>query len=357
MRRKLSFILTMMLALTAFLLAVVPAQAQPITTLADTRERVNGILVQLRTFDNTCVVILGALLHEVDIDILAARRLITVGKGNLTNLLLDYFRSAVFGFDRVQDTIEQCETLLGATEPASAGLNVIPAFRQLAPQAQEESDGTIVGEVEAVLEEVESSAEEGGLDLRKAFKIVSLINNIILPNLDCVDSRLESIDEVVQSASSDTESLFDEVEGGLNGGTSELDVLLSSARVLPELTETGPFPFEDLREFKIRLGLIHQELVQILRAVKRIVYCKKWVYKAVREIYWLLRASNFGGRAASELSEGLTRIYTLSGQLVSTQTFGLSTDRLANGVYLAVKQFTDKTGQVRYETQKLVVAR
>ncbi len=338
MKRKLSFILTMMLALTAFVLAVVPAQAQ-ITTLADTRERVNGILVQLRTFDNTCVVILGALLHEVDIDVLAARRLITVGKGNLTNLLLDYIRSAQFGFDRVVDTLDQCDTLLNEVDPT-----------------QQESDGSIVGEVNAVADEVEASAAADGLDPRKANKILSLINNIILPNLECADSRLDSITGVVQSASDEVDTAFDDAESYTNQ-KSELSLALSAARLLPELTETGPIPFEVLRDLKLALGRVHQFLVQILRAVKRIVYCKKWVFKGVREVYELLRSSNFGGRAASQLSEGVTRIYTLSGQLVSTRTFGLSTNGLANGVYLAVKQFTDKNGQVRSETQKLVVAR
>lgn len=344
-----------LLALLLVLASAVPVFAQD-TTIADTRERVNGILRQLQTFDNLCVVILSGLVKEVDVDVLHSRKLITVNKGNLSNLLLDTLRAAINGIDRVVDTLEQCDTLLGATEstaPVSAKLSVIPAFNQLIPQAQEESDGTIFGEVEAVVEEVEASAEADGLDLRKANKILSLINNIILPNLECVDSRLDTIETGVQSAS-DT---VDEVEGDLQSPTSELALALNAVRVLPQLTETGPIPFEVLRAFKEALGRAHTQLVQVMRAIKRITVCKKWVFKGLHEVKELLRASNFGGRAASTLGESIAQIYTLSGRLVNTQTsHALSVKGLANGVYIVVKKFYEN-GLVRYETEKLVVAR
>jgi hypothetical protein len=357
MSKKLSAILALLLVGT-FLWMSLPVQAQPVTTLADTRERVNGILVQLRTFDNLCVIILGGQLKEVDIDILAARRLITVGKGNLTNLLLDYIRSAQFGIARVMDTIEQCQELLGTqVEPGSASLRVIPAFNQLLPQQQEESDGTIVGEVEEVVNEVEAHLGDEGLAPRKANKVLSLLNNIVLPNLECIEDRLGedgSITTEVQSRSAE----IDEISSDIANPVSELVVALNAMRVLPELTETGPIPFEVLRELKIGLGRTHQALVQILRGVKRITVCKKWVFKAVREVYELLRASNFGGRAAGELGESITQVYALDGRLIIRQMDNsLSTAGLSNGVYLIVKKIIDKTGKVRYETQKLVVAR
>jgi hypothetical protein len=340
------------LALLLVLASVVPVFAQD-TTIADTRERVNGILRQLQTFDNTCVVILGGLVKEVDIDVLHSRKLITVGKGNVTNLLLDTIRAATNGIDRVVDTLEQCDTLLGATEPASANLRVIPAFATTIPQAQEPSDGTIFGEVEAVIEEVETSAEADGLDPRKANKILSLLNSIVIQNLECIDSRLDTIETGVQSAS-DTVS---EVEGTISP-TNELAIAMNAARVLPELTETGPIPFEVLRGLKEALGRAHTQLTQVLRAIKRITVCKKWVFKGLREVKELLRASNFGGRAASTLGESVAQIYTLSGRLIETQLNAetLSVKGLANGVYIVVKKFNEN-GLVRYETEKLVVAR
>ena len=323
-----------LLALLLVLAGVVPVFAQG-TTIADTRERVNGILRQLQTFDNLCVVILSGLVKEVDVDILHSRKLITVNKGNLSNLLLDTLRAAVNGIDRVSDTLDQCDTLLGT--PSEIGA----------------AEGTIIGEVEAVVEEVEASAAADGLDPRKANKILSLINNIVLPNLECADSRLDSIETGVQSAS----VTVAEVDDTLQNPTSELALALSAMRVLPELAETGPIPFEVLRGFKEALGRVHAQLVQVLRAIKRITVCKKWVLKGLNEVKELLRASNFGGRAASTIGESVAQIYTLSGRLIHTQPgHALSVKGLANGVYIVVKKFYEN-GLVRYETEKLVVAR
>jgi hypothetical protein len=75
--------------------------------LADIREQVNGVFVQLQTFDNLCVVILSAQLKEVDTDILEIRKLITVNKGNLTQLIESFTLSDLAGMQRVVDTIKE----------------------------------------------------------------------------------------------------------------------------------------------------------------------------------------------------------------------------------------------------------
>jgi hypothetical protein len=341
MRRKLGFILTMMLVLGGLLLAVVPAQAQ--SPLADVRERVNGILVQLRTFDNTCVIILSALLKEVDIDILDARRQITVGKGNLNRLLLEAIRAAQNGAQRVIDLLDQCRTLLGEI-------------------GDDVDSGTIFGEVNEVARAVEEDLCEleagecaNGLDTRKFFKIRGLIDNIVLTNLGLIRDSIDAggkLGSGVQTAFDDIEA----VEGDLDGGgelcaeNDNENVVAVPAVAVPQVTEKGCFTFQELRDFKIELGRIHQQIVQLLREVKRFTHYKKWVLKAIKEIYWLLRASNFGGRAAGELSGTVAQVYTLNGKRVNSDVNGsLNVSTLTNGVYLVV--YDD--GRV----EKLVVAR
>ncbi len=339
MRKKLGFILALTLVLGGLVLAAVPVQAQ--SPLADVRERVNGILIQLRTFDNTCVIILSALLKEIDIDILDARRQITVGKGNLNNLLLEAIRAALNGAQRVIDLLGQCRTLLGDLDGGEIDFN----------------DGTIFGEVNEVARAVKKDLCEfdgtecaNGLDTRKFFKIRGLIDNIVLTNLGAIRTSIDATGKLgsgVQTAFDDIETF----EGDLEAVVCAMEnVVAVPAVAVPQVTEKGCFTFQELRDFKIELGRIHQEIVQLLREVKRFTQYKKWVYKAIKEIYWLLRASNFGGRAAGELSGTVAQVYTLNGKRVNSAVNGsLNVSTLTNGVYLVVYE----GGRV----EKLVVAR
>jgi hypothetical protein len=331
MSKTLGVILTLTLVVVGWIGVSVQAQ----TTLADTRERVNGVLVQLQTFDNVCVVILAGLINEIDVDVLDARKLITVGKGNLTNLLFDAIRSSVNGVNRFVDTLTQCETLIGDA-------------------IDDENAGTIFGEVNTVLAEVTDHNTNDGLDDRKFFKIRGLINNIVLANLTQINGIIglggnsSGVSNLSAGATAVNGKLDDILMTYPTTGAGTRTVPASGLIANPALTEKGPFTFDDLREIKIALGEAHEIIVQIKRLIKRITVYKKWVLKGLREVYNLLRASNFGGRASE--SFGIAQVYTLSGQRVLSTTNGnLNVNGLANGVYVVA--YSD--GRV----EKLVVAR
>jgi hypothetical protein len=367
-------------------LFVVPVQAQ--SPLADVREQINGILVQLQTFDNTCIVILGAQIKEIDIDVLEMRKLITTNKGNLDRLLLDAATSARAHLNRVFSTLTQCGTLLGTG-------HVI-------------DDGSLFAEVHGVGVAITNLS---GLNPRKEAKISGLIEHTIFGNLGSIRERLfgEGFGKepggpvpamrlpIAQPAfffSADFSGLlgfnsvlfeqlaacvFDLMTGNFSFPNipsscsslldfvpfgAKLDVVEAPSSVgshlptVPQLAEKGPIPFELLRVFKIALGIAHQRLVQAQRVLRQITQFKKWVYKGVREVHNLLRASNFGGRGAAELLSNISKIYTLDGALVETQAHGLlNTARLSNGVYLAVTESQAIDGKVIVRVDKMVIAR
>ncbi|MBI1742978.1 hypothetical protein HYR54_07915 [Candidatus Acetothermia bacterium] len=295
MRRKLGFILAMVLGLGGLLLAAVPARADSGSPLADARERANGILVQLQTLDNVCITILSALIHEVDIDVLEARKLITVGKGNLTRLLFDTLvTSAGEGFDRINATLEQCVSLLGDDQDGS-------------------DDGTVFGEVAGLQEDI---GNLDNIDQRKRFKIDSLLENIVTGNLNSISDRVQSdgsipsktgsVEELLASDGPVGECLSDPENCSLENtelscGEAKTQPRSEPIKAIPQLTESGPFSFEQLRDLKIVLGLAHQCLTRAIREVNRLPGFKKWVLKGVREVFELLRSSNFGGHGASEV--------------------------------------------------------
>jgi hypothetical protein len=382
MRGRFLQIIVVSLVLAGFF--IVPVLAQ--SPLADVRERVNGVLVQLRTFDNTCIIILGAQIKEIDISVLESRKLITSNKGNLNRLLLEAANSAAYHVDRLFDTLAQCRTLLGT----------------------ERVDGSIFAEVNGIADDI---GDLDDLDPRKDSKISGLIDNTILANLAAIHQKFFGNnaggapipamrlpiaqpsffnDQDILGVFGDASSYFDFfrkclaelLSAGIPGsncssftslfsssstmGSGELEISIMSSSVannlpigfVPQLTEKGAIPFEFLRLFKIALGIVHQGLVQAQRTLRQITQFKKWVYKGLREVHNLLRASNFGGRGAGELLvDGLNKIYTLNGALVAVQTNGLYTMRLANGVYLAVIESRDASGKVIAQVRKVVVTR
>jgi len=331
-------------------------------------------------FDNTCVIILGAQIKEIDVDVLEARKLITSNKGNLNRLLLDGMNSARAHLERAFDTLTQCGTLLGTGRVVG--------------------DGSIFAEVNGVVGDIGAL---NNLDPRKETKIAALIEHTILANLTAIreqlfgegagaplpamrfpiaqpmngdssflefNSRLFSLyfrclAELIfagepGTACSDFESFLDAISN-----SEKLDVVEASAisgmklptGFVPQLSEKGAIPFEFLRLFKVALGIAHQRLVQAQRVLREITMFKKCVYKGLREVYNLLRASNFGGRGASELPNDITQVYTLNGVLIAMQANGLSTAALTNGLYLAVTESRDAMGKAIVQVRKIVVAR
>ncbi len=389
MREK--FLWSSLILLVVAGLFSVPILAQ--SPLADIRERINGILVQLRTFDNTCIIILGAQIKEIDVAVLESRKLITANKGNLGRLLLDAVTSAHAHLERAFDTITQCGTLLG--RGGAIG------------------DGSIFAEINGVVGDL---GKLDDLDPRKEAKINGLIDNTILANLVAIGKRIlgETFEPVPAMAGVIARPLTGNGSDGLFGTFSSFSSLVSlyfecleeffftlflsekcrslksliddddddddddsspstvsrevevvqasqsvasNLSVAPQLTEKGPIPFEFLRLFKRALGIAHQLLVQAQRILRQITQFKKWVYKGLREVHKLLRASNFGGRGAGELLDSISKIYTLNGALVEVQAQGLNTARLSNGVYLVVAESQDTSGKVMALIRKMVVAR
>jgi hypothetical protein len=298
---KKQFQIILATVILGLVLAVVPVQGQRL--ISDIREDFNGLLVQLRTIDNYCVIILGALLDEARVYVLDSRKVITVGKGNLLPLLEEALEDALLKLELAQNQIAQCFDLLG----------------------------TFVDEEEVGLAALATAiAENDEIDARKRLKIAALLAN--------AQARVTAIEDKLDDVQSDCLEGSD-VEGGLEGIIGEIQspsAEVDGVIAVPQLTETGPIPFQTLRQFKIDLGFYAATLKSCLWLIKEITKDKKWLLKAIKEVYWLLRASNFGGRAAVELVREVTRVYTISGRLVETQTGGLDMRRLTNGVYLAV---------------------
>ncbi len=324
--------------LLGLVLAVVPVKAQ--SPLADIREQVRGLLVQLHTIDNSCVIILGALLNEALIDILHSRKLITVGKGNLNALLDEALTDALTKFDLAQNQIDQC------TNDAEEGL--IDTF------AEELKD--VTGEIEGL-----SGTGPGEIDPRKVTKIVALFTNAE-SRVTAITDRLTDVVELCLDATDpDSASgiVTDQQSVAQNAGAfADLDTLPAGEHIaIPQVTEKGPLTFTELRTMKIELGRAAALVKSCLRAVKEIAKEKKWIFKALREVYNLLRASNFGGRGASESASGVVKVYTLNGALLETQLGGLNTNRLPIGVYLTVTEARDASGKVHQHVRKVTVLR
>ncbi len=362
MKTKISFVAFVTLLIINLFAGPALAQLNH-TTLADIREQVNGIFVQLHTFDNLCVVILSAQLKEVDIDILEIRKLVTIDKGNLAELIENFTRSDLLNMERAVDTIIQCATLLGGglIPDADPALRIIPA----APNdpcngISLGSEGAIINEVQDVLCKVEAHNVALGLDDRKFTKIASLLNNVLAHLLSIRNLLVGSVSGLTASCSKD--SLLAQAEciiSFIESVASLVDSISTSdasQRAIPQLTQKGVFPLEILRSIKISCGLAHQDVYRMLRDVKRITTFKKWAFKGLREVKELLRASNFGGRAANDLLTPLTNyathVFTLNGQLIALYTNGLNTNVLANGIYLTVTDAAEKVS-----VKKVIVKR
>jgi hypothetical protein len=288
--------------LLGLMLSVVPAQAQPGRLISDIREDFNGLLVQLRTIDNSCVIILGALIDEARIYVLDSRKLITVNKGNLTPLLEEAFEDAQLKLSLAASQLDQCT----GSENA-----LIDAFDD---------------ELSDLTDEI---ADLDNIDVRKINKIVALLTSAD-SRVDAIVSKLEDVQaDCIEDVSDGISDLIEELQTSSNGVSEKITIQ-------PQLTESGPISFATLREFKIELGVFAAQLRSCLSILKEITKDKKWLLKALREVKELLRASNFGGRAAAESFTAETRVYSVSGKLIETQSNGLDVSRLANGVYLAV---------------------
>ena len=320
MKKQFQIILaTVMLGL---LLAAVPAQAQG-RLISDIREDFNGLLVQLRTIDNSCVIILGALIDEARIDILDSRKVITVGKGNLLPLLEEALEDALIYFELANNQIEQCFDLIESfVDTEEVGL----------------SDLT------------DEIAGLDNVDARKRLKIAALLQNAN-SRVEAIVDKLEQVQGDCVEGESDVVEKIEEIIAIIQSPSAKVDNIVEASAdvaVQPELTETGPIPFEKLRHFKIRLGILAAQLRSCLSIIKEITKDKKWLLKAIREVKELLRASNFGGRAAAESPAIETKIYSIGGKLIETQIGGLDVSWLTNGVYLAV------TGQ---QVRKVTIVR
>ncbi len=366
MRRVVHSVLFVVLA--SLVLSVVPVQAQ--SQLAEIREKFNGLLVQLRTIDNTCVVILGGLLNELDKDILHARKLITTGKGNLNRLLIETLRSANNTQGIIESFIQECRMLL-----SGFGNNFEGIFDELTPllgividtgepltNAAVPAQALVPCLTIPISEDktVVPAATSTTIDLRKACRIVQLGIDAFI-RLQLMFSALSLAFSLESNAADLGNAVLGELEDIFETGECVSDGS-EAVTVRPALTESGPVCFEQLREFKERLGLAHRQIKLAQQVgLREFVRNKKWMLKAIREIKELLRASNFGGRGASELlniNESLTQIYTLHGQLVSIQSDNsLNTQNLPNGVYLLIKEVKDLGGRIHRQVEKLVVAR
>jgi hypothetical protein len=366
MRRVVYPVLVVVLA--SLVLSVVPVQAQ--SQLAEFRERFNGLLVQLRTIDNNCVVIFSGLLNEFDKDILHARKLITTGKGNLNRLLINTLQSASNKFDILASFAISCRFLL-----EGFGANFDAIFEELKPLLGVVINGTSEMTKTAIPAQglipcvsvptgadrtVMPAGTSTTIDPRKACRIVQLAIDAFTRVIFML-SALSLTSILADGAAITSDDVLSQLEAIIDAGRCVRDDQ-EIVTVQPMLTETGPICFEQLREFKVLLGKAHQQIrLAIQTGLREFVRNKKWVLKAIREIKELLRASNFGGRAASEIlsaGENVTRVYTLNGHLISIQTASsLNTEILSNGVYLLIREAKDIYGQNHRRISKLVVAR
>ncbi len=243
--------------LLGLLLAAVPAQAQPGGRLiSDIREDFNGLLVQLRTIDNSCVIILGALIGEARIYVLDSRKLITVNKGNLTPLLEEAFDDALLKLALAGNQLAQCT----GGDPA-----LIDAFQ--------EELGILADEINDL----------DNVDVRKRLKIQALLTSAN----DRVDAIVDKLEQVQSDCVKDVSEGIGDLIEEIQSPAAKVDNIVEASAdvaVQPELTETGPIPFETLREFKIELGVFAAQLRSCLSILKEITKDKKWVLKAIREV-------------------------------------------------------------------------
>ncbi len=334
MKRHIHFIWTVMaltLALMPWHSVTVNANGQT-RLISDIREDFNGLLLQLRVFDNSCVIITGGLLDELRTLILDGRKLVTTNKGNLGSALPALVIRAQFHLQSIAlQLIIYCGFLFEITGPFSESATPqAMGFTPLAPIGF----GIILFIGNQIVQLRSEIAAIETLDERKRNKIVGLLTDALAR----VSAILNLFSEFF-NPSNESGCFFDigralsQVSGLVGGHSNE------SLRVSPQLTEAGPISFENLREVKIQLGLAANGIKDCLHTLREITKEKKWLFKDIREVKELLRASNFGGRAASDLlnlTEDVTKVYTLNGVLVATHSSGLDVSRLANGVYLVM---------------------
>lgn len=287
--------------LIGLVLTTVPVQAQDgERTMAAIRADLGDMIVRVRVFDNVCLVIGGAFFDELRVEFSHARKLITVGKGNLLPLL-----EAMHSRARSRH--------LELTAHVGFQCSIAAEFMRL--------------RVVALAEEIAGLDE---LDDRKQEKIAALLTEAV--------------------------TLLD--AGGIFGKTVDLQGVgcLTPLGTLIEqigtqLSGNPPFGLEKLRQLKTLLGQAITQIKSCLRTLKEVTKLKKLVLKNLREVYELLRAGSFGGRGASavfDLTAHETKVYTAGGRLLATPSDGLNLNQIANGVYLLI---ADK------EIRKAVVSR
>jgi hypothetical protein len=280
-------------------------------TRAEIREDIQKIQLLLRTFDNVCVVILNGQLAGVKLQILEARKLITVGKGNLGGVLLGVIQSAGADFEQFVNLRDNfCAPLLD----------------EISSQVQSAS-----AEIDALKT----------LDPRKRFKIVSILDHL-------VGGGLANMDELLTAS----------LEEASPGACPQQSVATSH--------EKGPIPLGLLRLIKQCLGKSLTVINHLLSQIKRIVMAKKWVLKGLVEVEHLLRGSGFARFTQSVstiyffISDGL-QVHRLDGRPagVTRDIMGeLRYAELPNGVYLYVQAVRAADGSaVRSEVKKHAILR
>jgi hypothetical protein len=316
--RLLCVIVAMVLAVVAKSTPMLADDGFEPITLAEVRSDVAKLFAQLQTFDNECVVILPALLAEIDGKILDLRNLIATRKASLVSVL-DRFEaiSAEFGIFTGQLTL--CRILLGITNPT--------------PDVATAMSGSMLLEFYHLLEGVSFLCEFNQLDLRKCQKILSILG---------ANFGITFVGTAATGIFSSIINTFLTVE--TRCGTTAITI------------PKGPLTPEDWRRVNLFLGKGHNFFNCINKIFRNVAKLKKWLYKGLREIYTLLGASNFGGQEIVAPPDSRSiRIYTLSGQLVDRERGGLSTTRLANGVYLIVSESLNADGTKNREMRTLVI--
>ena len=326
--RRIAFILTVTLLLGAILLPTVPARAggDGGVTLGELREVLTQTEKLFSHWDNFCVIILDSWIVEWKNYILHARKLITVGRGNNGDQLLNVVRGARQKIERAHNVLEDggyCRPFL------------------------EDGDGDHGSGDPSTIRDGVTFLRDNLLDTihpQKAFLI-----NQILDNLD------QSFDAVLDRLADELDSLekVDEVLGGLEEaldacGETQTDSMKIET-VLPQLEPKGPCSLGELRDFKIQFGQAFVFTKEIVWWKKWLVQWKKWIWKWFKELETLLRSSSFNWTSAL-IVEQQARVYDLSGRLVldHASSASLAMNHLPNGVYFYIRGNSD---------QKLVVAR
>jgi hypothetical protein len=333
MKKHIQLILTTIVL--ALALSLVPAHTASangqVRLISDIREDFNGLLLQLRVFDNSCVIITGGLLDELRTLILDGRKLITTNKGNLGPALVALVLRAQV---QLQSLIVHVAIYCGFEQEINPGPFSEPvtvqakAFTPLGFPITFGGIAFIGNQIELLRAEIAAIEE---LDERKSNKIDGLLTDALAH----ASAILSLSDDILDEGG----CLFDFSQALNRVGRIFESAEIVTIPVLPQLTETGPISFDELREIKLALGLAANAIKDCLHTLRQITKEKKWLYKDIREVKELLRASNFGGRAASELpilTESPAKVYSLNGNLVATHATGLNINQLANGVYLIV---------------------